>query len=473
MLANKHKNEPYIRLLKKKMRLLKSHPLLKLFNSYLIDHSQPSNISYLWNFGSLLAICLGIQIVTGVTLAMHYNPNVLEAFNSIEHIMRDVNNGWLIRYLHSNTASAFFFLVYLHIGRGLYYGSYRAPRTLTWIIGTIILILMIAIGFLGLFCYLHKFKNKNLTMFAMAQNDFYKIKCNKNFTSLITNNLIKMNFKYPVNFKTCSLNNRFYSVTRKSSRIDMFLKTKNLESNFIYDNLQDHNVRKQILQEPEIQNGGIYLILNKETLAFYIGSALPFKFHYKFVNHLIEFKGNKTLKKAVKKYKLYNFCFIILKTLRDDQIYDDNTFSKINDEEINRILIYLEDFYIKSLLPDYNILTEARSRFRYKHFEIPRLDMKSRYSEKYWKQIFELNKDKFMSLEEMREEIRSKKNVLNLEDDVNILIVVWDLFTGLIHGRYKGLSETALALNCSTQTIRRCLMTHKKLVKRRYKLRYF
>jgi ubiquinol-cytochrome c reductase cytochrome b subunit len=80
---------------------------------------------------------------------MHYNPNVLEAFNSIEHIMRDVNNGWLIRYLHSNTASAFFFLVYLHIGRGLYYGSYRAPRTLTWVIGTIILILMMGIGFLG------------------------------------------------------------------------------------------------------------------------------------------------------------------------------------------------------------------------------------------------------------------------------------------------------------------------------------
>jgi len=131
------------------MRILKSHPLLKLLNSYLIDHSQPSNISYLWNFGSLLGVCLGIQIVTGVTLAMHYNPNVLEAFNSIEHIMRDVNNGWLIRYLHSNTASAFFFLVYLHIGRGLYYGSYRAPRTLTWIIGTIILILMMAIGFLG------------------------------------------------------------------------------------------------------------------------------------------------------------------------------------------------------------------------------------------------------------------------------------------------------------------------------------
>ncbi len=131
------------------MRIFKSHPLLKLVNSYLVDSPQPSNLSYLWNFGSLLAFCLIIQIVTGVTLAMHYNPSVLEAFNSVEHIMRDVNNGWLIRYLHSNTASAFFFLVYLHIGRGLYYGSYRAPRTLVWTIGVVILILMMATGFLG------------------------------------------------------------------------------------------------------------------------------------------------------------------------------------------------------------------------------------------------------------------------------------------------------------------------------------
>ena len=131
------------------MRIFKTNPLLKLVNSYLVDSPQPSNISYLWNFGSLLALCLGIQIVTGVTLAMHYTPSVSEAFNSIEHIMRDVNNGWLLRYLHSNTASAFFFLVYLHVGRGIYYGSYKAPRTLTWIIGTIILVAMMATAFLG------------------------------------------------------------------------------------------------------------------------------------------------------------------------------------------------------------------------------------------------------------------------------------------------------------------------------------
>ena len=131
------------------MRILKSNSLLKMVNSYVIDSPQPSNLSYLWNFGSLLAFCLIIQIVTGVTLGMHYTPNVLEAFDSVEHIMRDVNNGWLIRYLHSNTASAFFFIVYLHIGRGLYYGSYKAPRTIVWTIGTIIFLLMMATGFLG------------------------------------------------------------------------------------------------------------------------------------------------------------------------------------------------------------------------------------------------------------------------------------------------------------------------------------
>ena len=133
----------------KTMRILKRHPLLKPATDFVIDSPTPSNISYWWNFGSLLGLSLVIQIVTGVTLAMHYNPNVLEAFNSVEHIMRDVNNGWLIRYLHSNTASAFFFLVYLHIGRNLYYGSYKAPRTLTFSIGVIIFVLMMATAFLG------------------------------------------------------------------------------------------------------------------------------------------------------------------------------------------------------------------------------------------------------------------------------------------------------------------------------------
>ena len=131
------------------MRILKTHVLLRLVNSYIVDSPQPANISYLWNFGSLLATCLIIQILTGAFLAMHYTPNVDLAFNSVEHIMRDVNNGWLIRYTHANVASFFFIFVYMHIGRGLYYSSYKSPRILVWSIGVIILVLMMAIAFLG------------------------------------------------------------------------------------------------------------------------------------------------------------------------------------------------------------------------------------------------------------------------------------------------------------------------------------
>nr|YP_009175053.1 apocytochrome b [Tricholoma matsutake]AGC15251.1 apocytochrome b [Tricholoma matsutake]UIX25256.1 apocytochrome b [Tricholoma matsutake]UIX25287.1 apocytochrome b [Tricholoma matsutake]UIX25315.1 apocytochrome b [Tricholoma matsutake]UIX25343.1 apocytochrome b [Tricholoma matsutake] len=131
------------------MRILKTHVLLRLLNSYLVDSPQPANISYLWNFGSLLGVCLIIQILTGAFLAMHYTPNVDFAFNSVEHIMRDVNNGWIIRYTHANVASFFFIFVYMHVGRGLYYSSYKTPRVLVWSIGVIILILMMAIAFLG------------------------------------------------------------------------------------------------------------------------------------------------------------------------------------------------------------------------------------------------------------------------------------------------------------------------------------
>ena len=131
------------------MRILKSNYLLSLVNSYIIDSPQPSNLSYMWNFGSLLATCLGIQIITGVILAMHYTANVELAFISVEHIMRDVNYGWIIRYIHANVASFFFIFVYLHIARGMYYGSFKSPRILPWSIGVIILVLMIGIAFLG------------------------------------------------------------------------------------------------------------------------------------------------------------------------------------------------------------------------------------------------------------------------------------------------------------------------------------
>jgi ubiquinol-cytochrome c reductase cytochrome b subunit len=131
------------------MRILKTNVLLRIVNSYIVDSPQPANLSYLWNFGSLLAVCLVLQILTGCFLAMHYIPNVELAFNSVEHIMRDVDNGYILRYTHANVASFFFIFLYAHIGRGLWYGSYRTPRVLVWSIGVIILVLTIAVGFLG------------------------------------------------------------------------------------------------------------------------------------------------------------------------------------------------------------------------------------------------------------------------------------------------------------------------------------
>lgn len=115
----------------------------------LVDLPAPSNLSYMWGFGSLLGLCLIIQLGSGIFLAMHYTANIDLAFISVEHIMRDVNYGWLLRYIHANGASMFFIMVYLHIGRGLYYGSYTKPREIVWGVGVIILILMMATAFIG------------------------------------------------------------------------------------------------------------------------------------------------------------------------------------------------------------------------------------------------------------------------------------------------------------------------------------
>lgn len=131
------------------MALRKSQAYLSLANSYLIDSPQPSSINYWYNLGSLLGLCLVIQIASGIFLAMHYSSNIELAFDSVEHIMRDVNNGWLIRYIHANGASFFFMCMYIHIGKAIYYGSYRKPRVLLWVIGVIIFVLTMATAFMG------------------------------------------------------------------------------------------------------------------------------------------------------------------------------------------------------------------------------------------------------------------------------------------------------------------------------------
>jgi len=124
-------------------------PIFTFMSHELYEYPTPRNLNYWWNFGSLAGIVLVIMIVTGITLAMHYTPHTALAFDSVERIMRDVNYGWLIRYIHMNGASMFFIIVYIHIFRGLYFGSYKAPREILWMLGVVILLLMMATAFMG------------------------------------------------------------------------------------------------------------------------------------------------------------------------------------------------------------------------------------------------------------------------------------------------------------------------------------
>jgi group I intron endonuclease len=410
------------------MRILKSHPLLKLVNNYLIDSSEPSNISYLWNFGSLLAICLVIQIVTGITLAMHYNPSVAEAFNSIEHIMRDVNNGWLIRYLHANTASFFFLCVYFHMGRGIYYGSYKSPRTLVWAIGTVIFILMVGTAFLG-YSYSPKWFNKNDNNNIISNKRYYSQKTNFNSPSETLNKIIDDIDINPV---------------------------------FIFENLKDEETKQQIRKCTSYLSG-VYMIVNKITGDYYIGSASTNRFYIRFSNHLIHFSGSKIVKLAVRKYGIENFAFIVL------ELYPD-----LITKENNKELLDLEDKYLKLLLPNYNILTEAGSSFGYKHTETDRIKMKELYSDVRKERIGNLNKGKKLSLETI-EKIRQKallrppmSEETKLKHIVNTRPVILYNLNGTVYGKYLTIIEAAKAINSSEKTIRRALKTEKKLVKKQW-----
>jgi group I intron endonuclease len=431
------------------MRILKKHVLLRLVNSYVVDSPQPANISYLWNFGSLLAFCLIIQILTGAFLAMHYTPNVDFAFSSVEHIMRDVNNGWILRYTHANVASFFFIFVYAHVGRGIYYGSYHSPRTLVWTIGVIILILMMAIAFLG---YLNSPKwsnfkynyNNNINKTTFSRNQFNVIQ--KRYNSSISYTNINTNSEILLNF----------------------IKENCLTPVYTYENLQLNETRKNILKDTKGLSG-IYLILNKVTLDFYIGSASTNRFYARFSNHLIYFSGSKIIKHAIKKYKIDNFAFIIIELFPD-----------IVNKENNKNLLNREDFYLKSLLPNYNILTEAGSTFGYKNTEIDRLKMKANYSLERRLRIGNLNKEKNLSketIEKMREKALnreklkfSKEAILNMKKNSKPIILYNLNYT--VFGEYSSIRNAADSINCNEKTIRRALATKNKILKRRWIVEY-
>lgn len=407
--------------------------------------------------------------------------------------MRDVNNGWLIRYLHSNTASAFFFLVYLHVGRGIYYGSYKAPRTLTWVIGTIILIAMMGTAFLG---YQHspKWFNIKITYLYILLDILlyilYTVKWRKIEDKSIKG--YKVKHKYLVNnglynkislswgpvfikdynglgssLRKYSTNSSLNNSSDISDRLKEIIKELDLNPVYIFENLNSENTRKQVLNDTRGLSG-IYMIVNKTTKDYYIGSAATNRLYSRFSNHLIYFRGSKIVKLAVKKYNLENFAFLVL------ELYPD-----IVTKENNKELIDLEDKYLKLLLPNYNILTEAGSSFGYKHTEITRQKMKDIFTDERREKIGSLNRGKILSQETI-EKIRdkalkrppmseeTKKKCINQTRPVTLYNL-----NGTVYGEFATIKDAANAINCSEKTIRRALQTEKKLVKKQWIVKDF
>jgi len=248
-----------------------------------------------------------------------------------------------------------------------------------------------------------------------------------------------------------------------SQILTYFLIEKNLNPIYCYEELHLEYTRKKIQLETKSLSG-IYLILNKVTLDYYIGSASTDRFYARFSNHLLYLRGSKILKLAIRKYKLDNFAFIILEL-----------FPEIVTKENNKNLIDLEDFYLKSLLPNYNILTEAGSSFGYKHTEMTRVKMKSNYSQERRDRIGSLNKGKNLSLETI-EKLKYKtliRDKLNYSEQAKFNmkknskpIILYNL-DRTVYGEYSSIVEAARFLRCSEKTIRRALKTEKKLLKRR------
>jgi group I intron endonuclease len=243
-----------------------------------------------------------------------------------------------------------------------------------------------------------------------------------------------------------------------------FLTENKLTPVDIYENLHLEDTKKLIKTKTD-NISGIYLIFNKITGDYYIGSASTNKIFARFSNHLLYFRGSKIVKHAVKKYKLNNFAFIILEL-----------FPKIVNKENNKELLNLEDFYLKSLLPNYNILTEAGSSFGYKHTELSRIKMKQNFSLERREFITNLNKGKTFppeTLKKIRDKtlirktpVYSTEALLNMKKKSKPIILYNLSYT--VFGEYNSIVEAAYHINCDPKTIRRALKTEKKLLKRRF-----
>lgn len=316
---------------------------------------------------------------------------------------------------------------------------------------------MMATAFLG-----YKYSPKCYKLNSNKNNT--KTKCTGERICIVKKNHLKKTVNQKRLYSTKSLDFlEVFSSKVYSKEVSNFLQDKNIKPVFVYEDLSIN--RSSVLNDTR-NLSGIYLILNKSSMDYYVGSASTGRFHARLSNHLFNLNGSKVLKNAVNKYGIYSFAFIILELF---------PFEGIVTKENNKELLDLEDFYLKSLLPNYNILTEAGSSFGYKHTEITRIKMKTNYSDERRSLIGNLNKGKKLSQETIEAikiaSFNRRKPVYSLESRENLKkkskgLLVYNLdYT--VFAKFPSIIEASKHLGCDEKTIRRALQTEKKLLRRR------
>ena len=342
--------------------------------------------------------------------------------------MRDVNYGWLLRYAHANGASFFFICVFIHIGRGLYYGSYSKPRLGLWTVGVIIYLLMVIIAFLG---YLH-----SLIWY--------------NFLSNFLSNL----FIHPIGL--------LLFTSLPLSTIQNLKNDEKLLRLAVKEYKDLHLVTTQLLIKNENKNkSAIYCVLNSITGHKYIGSASTNRINSRFRSHCINYSGNKRLKEAIKEYGLENFKFLILE-------YVPILVLKENLKKSHLALLHLEQSYLNLYSPEYNILQLTTSSIGYTHSNETRLKMKENYSEERKIRIGNLNKKKIYTEEEKQSLSLSAYNRYLTQPDLKKRLariaskpVVLLTKDEKIHSKFSSIREMAKNFNCCHKTINKHLLNNK------------
>jgi group I intron endonuclease len=330
---------------------------------------------------------------------------------------------------------------------------------------------MMAIAFLG-YVYSPKWFNRSIfyeifvliIVYYIIQNFIKKSQAGNSMKNKKYHKL-SSKVKYPLSnfnlrsYTTISSSNKGKE-SSCSERLITIIKDLKLNPIYVFENLESENIRKEVLNKTKGLSG-IYMIVNKITKDYYIGSASTNRFYARFCNHLIYFRGSKIVKLAVKKYGLENFAFIIL-----------DLYSNIVTKENNKELLDLEDRYLKLLLPNYNILTEAGSSFGYKHTEVDRQKRTDVCNDARREMIGSLNRDKKFSpetIEKMREKALNRPSMSDETKKKCITntrpVVLYNL-NKTVYGEYCTILDAAKSINCAERTIRRALNTEKALVKR-------